>query len=141
MLSALGGRYTVDSCIFFTEMLWKELMGVQALSADLKTAIVACLSGAESRRLTVGELFERLNNLGPHCSKPALLAALGELELEIALCQFLPWSLVEQGTEWSLAGPKERIAWRFLVGCAKLPRAFLRSPHRRGQAVLLVVIG
>jgi hypothetical protein len=39
----------------------EELIGAQALSADLKTAIVACLSGAESRRWTVGELFNRLN--------------------------------------------------------------------------------
>ena len=97
-------------------------MGVQALSADLKTAIVACLSGAESRRLTVGELFERLNNLGLHCSKPALLAALGELELEIALCQFLPWSLVQQGTEWSPAPNSELLA--LLSGVRKAPQGF-----------------
>ena len=109
----------------------EELIGPQALSADLKTAIVACLSGAESRRWTVGKLLERLKNLGLHCSKPALLAALGELELEIALCQFLPWSLVKQGTEWSLAPKSELLA--LLSGVSKLPRAFLRSPHRRGQ--------
>ena len=36
----------------------EELIGAQALSADLKTALVACLTGAESRRWTVGELFE-----------------------------------------------------------------------------------
>ena len=109
----------------------EELIGPQALSADLQIAIVACLSGAESRRWTVGELFERLKNLGLHCSKPALLAALGELELEIALCQFPPWSLVEQGTEWSLAPKSQLLA--LLSGVRKLPRAFLRFPHRRGQ--------
>ena len=42
----------------------EELIGAQALSADLKTAIVAALTGRESRRWTVGELFDRLNNLG-----------------------------------------------------------------------------
>jgi len=81
----------------------EELIDAQALSADLKTALVACLTGAESRRWTVGELLGRLNNLGVRCSKPAVLGALAELELEISLCPFLPWSLVEQGTEWSLA--------------------------------------
>ena len=42
----------------------EERIGAQALSADLKTAIVAALTGRESRRWTVGELFDRLNNLG-----------------------------------------------------------------------------
>ena len=42
----------------------EELIGAQALSAELKTALVACLTGAESRRWTVGELLGRLNNLG-----------------------------------------------------------------------------
>ena len=69
----------------------EELIGAQVLSADdLKTALVACLTGAESRRWTVGELLGRLNNLGLRCSKPAVLGALGELELEISLCPFLP---------------------------------------------------
>ena len=70
----------------------EELIGAQALSADLKPAIVACLSGAESRRWTIAELSGRLNNLGVHCSKPAVSGALGELALEISLCPFLPWS-------------------------------------------------
>ena len=42
----------------------EELIGAQALSADLKTAILACLSGAESRRWTIAELLGRLNKLG-----------------------------------------------------------------------------
>jgi hypothetical protein len=98
-----------DSCIFFTELLQRlkvempsenstphrealeELIDAQALSADLKPALVACLTGAESRRWTVGELLGRLNNLGIRCSKPAVAGALGVLELEFALCPFLPW--------------------------------------------------
>ena len=68
----------------------EELIGAQALSADLKPALVACLTGAESRRWTVGELFGRLNNLGIHCSKPAVLGALGEFELEISLVPLPP---------------------------------------------------
>ena len=71
----------------------EELIGSQARSADLKTALFACLSGRESRRWTVGELFERLNNLGLRCSKPAVEKALGELELEMALRPFFPRSL------------------------------------------------
>src|SRR5260370_41272699 len=97
-----------DSCIFFRCLLQRarvetpvdnskpsgevleELIGAQALSADLKTALLACLTGAESRRWTVGELLGRLNNLGVRCSKPTLLGALAELALEISLCPFLP---------------------------------------------------
>jgi chromosome segregation and condensation protein ScpB len=117
----------------------EELIGAQALSAELKTALVACLTGAESRRWTVGELLGRLNNLGVHCSKPAVLGALGELELEISLCPFLPWSLVERGTEWSLA-PKSELL-ELLCGVRKLPgisSGVLTDEHK---AVLLVVIG
>jgi hypothetical protein len=32
---------------------------IQALSVDLREAVMACLSGGESRRWTVGELLER----------------------------------------------------------------------------------
>src|SRR5271165_4781976 len=117
----------------------EELIGAQALSADLKTAIVACLSGAESRRWTVGELLGRLNNLGVHCSKPAVLGALGELELEISLCPFLPWSLVEHGTEWSLLPKSELI--ELLSGVRKLPGISSDTLTDEHKAVLLVVIG
>src|SRR5271165_3610003 len=117
----------------------EELIGAQALSADLKTAIVACLTGAESRRWTVGELLGRLNNLGVHCSKPAVLGALGELELEISLCPFLPWSLVEAGTEWSLAPKSELI--ELLSGVRKLPGISSGALSEEHKAVLLVVIG
>ena len=117
----------------------EELIGAQALSADLKTAILACLSGAESRRWTVGELLGRLNNLGVHCSKPAVLGALGELELEISLCPFLPWSLVEHGTEWSLT-PKSDLL-ELLSGVRKLPGISSGTLTDEHKAVLLVVIG
>ena len=117
----------------------EELIDAQALSADLKPALVACLTGAESRRWTVGELLGRLNNLGVHCSKPAVLGALGELELEISLCPFLPWSLVERGTEWSLA-PKSELL-ELLCGVRKLPGISSGTLTDEHKAVLLVVIG
>jgi chromosome segregation and condensation protein ScpB len=117
----------------------EELIGAQALSADLKTALLACLTWAESRRWTVGELVGRLNNLGVHCSKPAVLGALGELELEISLCPFLPWSLVEHGTEWSLA-PKSALI-ELLSGVRKLPEISSDTLADEHKAVLLVVIG
>ena len=117
----------------------EERIGAQALSADLKTALVACLTGAESRRWTVGELLGRLNNLGIHCSKAAVLGALGELELEISLCPFLPWSLVEHGTEWSLA-PKSELL-ELLSGVRKLPGISSDALTDEHKAVLLVVIG
>ena len=97
----------------------EELIGAQALATDLKPALLACLTGRESWRWTVGELFERLNNLGLRCSKPAVIGALAELELEISLCPWLPWTLVEHGTEWSLA-PKSDFL-ELLSGIRKLP--------------------
>jgi len=117
----------------------EELIGAQALSAELKTAIVACLSGAESRRWTIAELAGRLNNLGVHCSKPAVAGALGELALEISLCPFLPWSLVEHGTEWSLLPKSELI--ELLSGVRKLPGISSDTLTDEHKAVLLVVIG
>jgi hypothetical protein len=117
----------------------EELIGAQALSTDLKTAIVACLSGAESRRWTIAELSGRLNNLGVHCSKPAVAGALGELELEISLCPFLPWTLVEHGTEWSLTPKSELI--ELLSGVRKLPGISSGTLTDEHKAVLLVVIG
>jgi hypothetical protein len=117
----------------------EELIGAQALSADLKTALFACLTGRESRRWTVGELFDRLNNLGLRCSKPAVVGALGELELEMALCPFLPWRLVERGTEWSLV-PKTELL-ELLCSVRKLPGVSSDMLSDEHKAVLLVVIG
>ena len=97
----------------------EELIGAQALNTELKPALMACLTGQESRRWTIGEFSERLNNLGLRCSKPAVAAALGELELEMTLCPFLPWSLAEAGTEWSLS-PKSELL-ELLSGVRKLP--------------------
>jgi len=117
----------------------EELIGAQALSTDLKPALLACLTGRESRRWTVAELSERLNNLGVSCSKPAVLGALAELELEISLCPFLPWTLVEHGTEWSLA-PKSHLL-ELLSGIRKLPGISADTLTDEHKAVLLVVIG
>jgi hypothetical protein len=63
----------------------EELIGIQALTTDLKPALLACLTGRESRRWTIAELTDRLHNLGLVCSKPAVIGALAELELEISL--------------------------------------------------------
>ena len=118
----------------------EERISAQALTADLKTAIVAALTGRESRRWTVGELFDRLNNLGVRCSKPAVAGALGELELEFALCPFLPWNLVEQGTEWTLRTKTELL--ELLSGVRKLPGITANTLlTEEAKAVLLVVIG
>jgi chromosome segregation and condensation protein ScpB len=117
----------------------EELIESQVLNTDLKPALLACLSGNESRRWTTGELFERLNNLGLRCSKPAVAGALGELELEMALCPFLPWALVECGTEWSLS-PKSELL-ELLSGVRKLPGISADTLNDEAKAVLLVVIG
>ena len=41
----------------------EELVEIQALSVDLREAVMACLSGRESCRWTVLELLERLKKL------------------------------------------------------------------------------
>ena len=72
----------------------EELVEDQALSLDLREAVMACLSGRESRRWTVGELVERFKNLGVCASRASVTAALAELALE-------------RGTEWILAPKSE----------------------------------
>ena len=42
----------------------EKLVQTQALSLDLREAVMASLSGRESRRWTVLELVERFKNLG-----------------------------------------------------------------------------
>ena len=57
----------------------EELVKIQALSVDLREAVMACLSGGESRRWTVFELVERFKNLGVCASRASVTAALAEL--------------------------------------------------------------
>jgi len=42
----------------------EKLVQTQALSLDLREAVMACLSGRESRRWTVAELVERFKRPG-----------------------------------------------------------------------------
>ena len=63
----------------------EELIESQAINADLREAVMACLSGRESRRWTVCELVERLKNLGVCASRASVTAALAELGLELEL--------------------------------------------------------
>jgi integrase/recombinase XerD len=53
------------------------------LSVDLREAVMACLSGGESRRWTVAELVERFKNLGICASRASVTAALADLGLEL----------------------------------------------------------
>ena len=64
---------------------WKNSVQIQALSVDLREAVMACLSGGESRRWTVAELVERFKNLGVCASRASVTAALAELALELEL--------------------------------------------------------
>jgi hypothetical protein len=117
----------------------EQVIVSQALATDLKPALLACLTGRESRRWTVGELFERVSRLGMRSSKPAVVCALGELELEIALCPWLPWILTEQGTEWSLIAKNDFL--ELLSGVRKVPGVAAFTLSEEHKAVLLVVIG
>jgi chromosome segregation and condensation protein ScpB len=115
----------------------EERVEIQALSVDLREAVMACLSGGESRRWTVGELVERFKNLGVCASRAGVTAALAELGLELELSGWAPWRLVERGTEWILEPKSELIA--LLSGVRGLPlKEILSEEHK---AVLLVVIG
>jgi hypothetical protein len=117
----------------------EQLIRTQALTTDLKPAVLACLTGTESRRWTIAELSDRLHNLGITCSKPAIVGALTELELEISLCSWLPWTLIENGTEWSLVPKSELLG--LLSGVRKLPGVSADTLTDEDKAVLLVVIG
>ena len=115
----------------------EEVIGAQALEVDLRVAVMACLSGQESRRWTVGELVERLKGLGICATRAGVTAALAEVELELELALWAPWRLVERGTEWILVPKSELLG--LLAAARNLPvKGPLSEEHK---AVLLVVIG
>jgi len=116
----------------------EQLISDQALSVNLKAAVVACLTGRESRRWKLAELLERLNNLGVLCSQPTLIAALTELELEFSLCAWFPWRLLERGTEWSLTHKTELL--ELFSQVRTLPSQGAEKLSDMHKAVLLVVI-
>src|ERR1700730_4249887 len=117
----------------------EERLESQALSVDLREAVMACLCGGESRRWTIAELVERFKNLGVCASRAGVTAALTELEVELELCPWAPWRLLERGTEWILAPKSEVLA--LLCGVRKLPVPEPEKLSQEHQAVLLVVIG
>jgi chromosome segregation and condensation protein ScpB len=117
----------------------EELVKTQAISVDLREAVMACLCGGESRRWTVGELVERFKNLGVCASRASVTAALAELGLELELSGWAPWRLLEQGTEWILA-PKSELV-ELLSGVRRLPVKEATTLSEEHKAVLLVVIG
>jgi hypothetical protein len=115
----------------------EEVVGTQAVDVDLRVAIMACLSGGESRRWTVSELVERFKNLGISASRASVTTALAELEVELELSAWAPWRLIERGAEWILA-PKSELL-ELLLGARRLPvKAELSEALK---AVLLIVIG
>jgi chromosome segregation and condensation protein ScpB len=117
----------------------EERVEIQALSVDLREAVMACLSGGESRRWTVAELVERFKNLGICASRASVTAALAELGLELELSGWAPWRLLERGTEWILV-PKSELV-ELLSGVRRLPVKEAMILSEEHKAVLLVVIG
>jgi hypothetical protein len=63
----------------------EERIEIQALNVDLREAVMACLSGGESRCWTVSELVERFKNLGVGATRARVTAALAELAVELEL--------------------------------------------------------
>ena len=117
----------------------EERVEIQALNVDLREAVMACLSGGESRRWTVSELVERFKNLGVCATRASVTAALAELALELELSAWAPWRLLERGTEWILA-PKSELL-ELLSGVRRLPLKEAKILSEEHKAVLLVVIG
>ena len=117
----------------------EELVEIQALSVDLREAVMACLCGGESRCWTVLELVERFKNLGLCATRASVTAALAELGLELELSAWAPWRLLERGTEWILA-PKSELL-ELLSGVRRLPLKEAKILSEEHKAVLLVTIG
>jgi chromosome segregation and condensation protein ScpB len=115
----------------------EETIERQTLEVDLKQAVMACLSGGESRRWAVGELVERFKSLSICASKAAVTAALADLEVELQLAGWAPWQLIERGTEWILV-PKTELS-SLLLASRNIP--FKKDLSEEHKAVLLVVIG
>ena len=72
----------------------ENLVETQAVSVDLREAVMARLSGGESRRWTVLELVERFKNLGICASRAGVTAALAEVGIELELSVWAPWRLL-----------------------------------------------
>jgi hypothetical protein len=117
----------------------EEHLEIQALSVDLREAVMACLCGGESRRWTVAELLERFKNLGICASRANVTAALVELGLELEISGWAPWCLLERGAEWILA-PKSELV-ELLSGVRRLPVKEAMILSEEHKAVLLVTIG
>jgi len=117
----------------------EKLVQTQALSVDLREAVMACLCGGESRCWTIAELVERFKNLGLCATRASVTAALAELALELELSSWAPWRLRERGTEWILA-PKSELL-ELLSGVRRLPLKEAKILSEEHKAVLLVVIG
>ena len=117
----------------------EELVEIQALGVDLREAVIACLSGGESRCWTVAELVERFKNLGICATRASVTAALAELALELEISNWAPWRLLERGTEWILA-PKSELL-ELLSGVRRLALKEAKILSEEHKAVLLVVIG
>jgi chromosome segregation and condensation protein ScpB len=117
----------------------ENLVKTQALSVDLREAVMACLAGGESRRWTIAELVERFKNLGICASRASVTAALAELGLELELSGWAPWRLLERGTEWILE-PKSELL-ELLSGVRRLPLKEAKTLSEEHKAVLLVVLG
>jgi chromosome segregation and condensation protein ScpB len=128
-----------SAVVAFNPEALDEVIGHQSLTTPLKSALLACLTSHESRRWTIAEIEQRLSNLSIPCSKPAILGALSELALDISLCAWSPWNLIEHRSEWILQPKTDVLA--LLSGVRRLPRAATFDLSDEHQAVLLVVIG
>jgi hypothetical protein len=99
----------------------EEILGQEALKLGLREAVMACLCGGRVSPVDRWELLERFKALGICASRTGVTGALAELEVELELCPWAPWRLLERRTEWILAPKSEVLAllWVLLRGREK----------------------
>ena len=117
----------------------EELVKTQALSVDLREAVMACLSGGESRRWTVAELVERFKNLGVCASRASVTAALAELALELELSSSRAVAPARTRNRMDPGAQIRALRASFRRQTTSVKRAKILSEEHK--AVLLVVIG
>ena len=66
--------YLMDPSPEYRNGSWEQVIAAQAVETPLKPAVMACLSGDESARWTLGELADRLRGFS-YVTRPPLYSS------------------------------------------------------------------
>jgi hypothetical protein len=108
----------------------EERVQIQALSVDLKEAVMTCLSGGESCRWTVFELVDRFKSLGVCASRASVTAALADLALELELFGLGAMAPARMRDRMDLGAQiraRSVSFWRQTAPLKRRPRSFQRN--------------